>query len=85
MIVYDAFGGDDNKALKLVQHDLWFRTNDLWIDSDGLAMSSCFYLFSLARKSSCLTRAKTLCFSLNVNKFPRSIASISAYYKMHTN
>lgn len=51
MIVYDAFVGDDNKALKLVQHDLWFRTNDLWIDSDGLAMSSCFYMFSLARKS----------------------------------
>jgi hypothetical protein len=51
MFVGPTFMDDNNRTLMWVQHDLWFKTGGAWIDDGGYAMGSCFYLFSVARKS----------------------------------
>lgn len=51
MIVGSTFPEDQDRDLMGVQHDLWFKINDAWIDENGFAMGTCFYIFSCARKA----------------------------------
>lgn len=51
MFVGPTFADDRALDLMWVQHDLWFKIRDAWFDENGLAMGSCFYFFSCARKA----------------------------------
>lgn len=51
MFVGSTFPEDQDRELMGVQHDLWFKINGAWIDENGFAMGTCFYIFSCARKA----------------------------------
>lgn len=51
MYVGSSFLGDDNEKLMWIQHDLWFKSHDTWIEEGGHVMGSCTFMFRLARKA----------------------------------
>ena len=51
MYVGSSFLGDDNEKLMWIQHDLWFKSHDTWIEEGGYVMGSCSFMFRLARKA----------------------------------
>lgn len=51
MYVGEVFADDKNYDLQWIQHDLWFKLNGAWMDTNGFAMGSSTYIFWCARKS----------------------------------
>ena len=51
MIIGKNFGEDADYVCMAIQHDLWFKSNGAFIDDNGFAIDSCFYIFSCARKA----------------------------------
>lgn len=92
MFVGPSFFDDRNLTLMWVQHDLWFKIGKSWIENDDYALSSCFYIFSMARKAIMFyTDSNPLFFPerdklISINNFDHRVLQnahdqIAAYYR----
>ena len=70
MFVGPTFPGDECHELMWLQHDLWFKINGAWFDENGVAMGTCFFMFSCARKAIMFNVQQNPLFSPEIHRLP---------------